>query len=388
MARWAPSPGATRPTTWPAPRCPTRSGAGPRRRPGWGAWSGSTTTCAPPCVGRWSAARPRRPCAWGPPWASCGGRAATSRRGGRAWRRCWRCPTRAREPRGRAARSSVLISAARLARTRGDYAEARALLQQSLALALALGDRQRAGVARYHLGMALRDAGEADAARPLFEASLAAGRALGDERLVCGALFGLGFVALHAGDGATAWRLAQESWRWRVRPAGTSRSPRWWCWGRGHRPGRLRAGARPLPGGPRGERSAGQPGLPRHPARLPGRPAGRRGQPARALRLYGAADALNARLGARLDATRRAWRARWLPVAEGALPAAAREGAWAAGRALATEEAVADALQYLSRPDPPGGAGAVLSAGRPVPAARWPRRTPRARAGRPWRAGA
>src|SRR5262249_30235267 len=44
-------------------------------------------------------------------------------------------PSRGAGDRARSARSSVLISAARLARTRGDYAAARALLEDSLAAA-------------------------------------------------------------------------------------------------------------------------------------------------------------------------------------------------------------------------------------------------------------
>ena len=85
-----------------------------------------------------------------------------------------------------------------------------------------------------------------------------------------------------------------------------------------------------------------------------------RGEYARALCLYGAAEALNERLGARPDAGRLALRRRWLPQAQRALTATEQAAAWAAGRAMSPDEVVSDALEYLA-----GAVGRDRRPGRP-----------------------
>ena len=67
----------------------SRPWPGPPRGRGWIAWSGSTTTCAPPCAGTWTAGTPGEPCASARPWVASGPCGATSARAGCAWPRPW-----------------------------------------------------------------------------------------------------------------------------------------------------------------------------------------------------------------------------------------------------------------------------------------------------------
>ncbi len=82
--------------------------------------------------------------------------------------------------------------------------------------------------------------------------------------------------------------------------------------------------------------------------------AGRAGQAKTAARLYGAADELRERAGRRIEPAFRAEHERRVEVARRALVEADFEAAWAVGRSLAPEEAVAEALAVVIKPtDPP-----------------------------------
>jgi non-specific serine/threonine protein kinase len=78
--------------------------------------------------------------------------------------------------------------------------------------------------------------------------------------------------------------------------------------------------------------------------------AGRLGHPGLAARLYGAADAERARLGIPLESPYREEYERDLTISRNAMGTAAFEAAWAAGRALPREQAIAEALA-LALPD-------------------------------------
>ena len=253
----------------------------------------------------------------------------------------------------RAARSSVLISAARLTRTRGDYAAARAHLEESLTIARTLGHAGRVGIVLYHLGNVLRDAGDVAAARPLFEESLAVGRALPDDRIACAALFGLGAVALQVGDDATAQAVLEDS----VAIAQTTNrdvevSALVYLGVVATRRGEFALACDRFAASLAANRPLGnQDYLATILDLMAGLPAAQ-GDYARALRVYGAVDALNERLGARLDALRQAERQHWLARAERALSRAAREAAWVEGRTMSPQEAVAGALAAAASSEP------------------------------------
>ncbi len=94
---------------------------------------------------------------------------------------------------------------------------------------------------------------------------------------------------------------------------------------------------------------------PLHPA------APRHGTRPRAARLYGAAEALHEAIGHRPDPATRALVARQLGAARARTDAATWAAAWAAGRALPAERAVAEALAApegdAGGPAPPAGPG-------------------------------
>ena len=115
--------------------------------------------------------------------------------------------------------SLPLLSLGRLACIDGDYARARALVEEALAI------RKRADVdnpwqtamATISLGEVDRCEGDPARGAPLFEEALATGRGLGDDMIVAWALHNLGHVAMQSGDlGAAASRF-QESLELRQR---------------------------------------------------------------------------------------------------------------------------------------------------------------------------
>jgi predicted ATPase/DNA-binding SARP family transcriptional activator/Tfp pilus assembly protein PilF len=110
-----------------------------------------------------------------------------------------------------ALRASALIGAGRLAEVQGDYAAARALYEESLAIARESGERPGLAESLYHLGVLAQEQGDYGAARLLLEESLAIRREFGDSAGVAASLNALGNVASHRGDYAAARRLYEES---------------------------------------------------------------------------------------------------------------------------------------------------------------------------------
>jgi predicted ATPase/class 3 adenylate cyclase len=89
------------------------------------------------------------------------------------------------------ARCRGLFDAGQLACWMGDYAKGMRYLEESLAVARKLGDRERVAMALQPLGMASVALGELDTARRHLEEALALARELGDKRELAAALNGL-----------------------------------------------------------------------------------------------------------------------------------------------------------------------------------------------------
>jgi predicted ATPase/DNA-binding XRE family transcriptional regulator len=93
----------------------------------------------------------------------------------------------------------------------GDMVRAATLVEESLALYRALGDRRGIAVALRSVGLVACAQGDATRGVPLVEESLTLFRALGDTGAIADALHGLGWVVCDQGDVARATALMQES---------------------------------------------------------------------------------------------------------------------------------------------------------------------------------
>jgi tetratricopeptide (TPR) repeat protein len=201
----------------------------------------------------------------------------------------------------------------RVASEQGEYERAVSLLEEKLAVDRELDNRWGVAESFLHLGFVASDQGEHERAAELYEESLALFRELGRTSGVAWSLSGLGSVALHQQEYARAATLLKES-------LALFREL-------GDKPGI----------GTRG-------GLADCLERL-ARVAVAEGQPERAARLLGAAEALRDALGAPLPPADGAEYQRDVTVIRAGLGEEAFAAAWAAGRAMSLEEAVTVALQ-------------------------------------------
>ena len=188
---------------------------------------------------------------------------------------------------------------------RGDPGRAVALLEEGMGLARGLGDRRIVAWALAGLGAVAMDRGELDRAAALHEEALALFRLLADRRGAAYALVGLGRIARTGGELEPAAGFEREALA--LYHLAGSRLGAAYC---------LDA--------------------------LAGVAAER--QPARAARLYGAAEELLAAAGAPLPNQRRLDHDRGVAEARGRLGEAAFAAEWAAGRALPLDRAIAEAL--------------------------------------------
>ncbi|MGQ0549733.1 MAG: tetratricopeptide repeat protein [Armatimonadota bacterium] len=231
-------------------------------------------------------------------------------------------------------------------RAQGDYASARALFEEALASLRPLGDRHAIGAVLGNLGFTAWEQGDHAASRAFQEEALEIYRVLGDKPGIGNTLSYLGLVASAQGDHASARVLFEESVTIR-REVGDRR-------GLAYTLGNLAqnalergddVSARALLeetltiqreiGDKRGiayslERFAGL--------------AAAGGRHERAARLFGGAEALRERIGAPLSPTDRTEYDRGVAAVRAALTGAALEAAWAAGRAMAQDQAVEFAL--------------------------------------------
>lgn len=106
---------------------------------------------------------------------------------------------------------AVLSNLGLLAYEQGDYAEARTLHEESLAIDRELGDRWGVAVSLMHLGSLASAQGDHASARPLYEESLAMFREIGDRGHIANALRSLGALCSRQDDDAVAHALYDES---------------------------------------------------------------------------------------------------------------------------------------------------------------------------------
>jgi tetratricopeptide (TPR) repeat protein len=204
--------------------------------------------------------------------------------------------------------SSSLVSGSQLHSTcQGDYAAARALYAESLAIQRELEDKLGLPFTLNCLGEVLRCQGDYAGAGECYEESLALWRQLGIQEGVAGMLSNLGHVAQHQGDDRRAVAFFAESLAL--------------CRALGSQPSIAIC-------------LAGLAGV-----------AGAAGQPERAARLFGAAEALLEAVDAHVLPADRADYERGVAAVRAALSAEAFAAAWAEGRALPLELAIALALE-------------------------------------------
>jgi non-specific serine/threonine protein kinase len=107
-------------------------------------------------------------------------------------------------------RALALNGAGNLAQEQSDYARARALHEEALAIRTALGDRQGISASLGNLGLIAYYQGDFPRARALHEESLALRRMLGDTRGIAASLSNLARVSLDLGEYARASALLEE----------------------------------------------------------------------------------------------------------------------------------------------------------------------------------
>jgi predicted ATPase/DNA-binding CsgD family transcriptional regulator len=258
-----------------------------------------------------------------------------------------------------ALRVAPLTGAGTLAHYQGDDPRAIALLGESLAIARQVGDRWGAALALLVLGIGAAGQGAYDQAKAVLDESLSLSNAIGDEALGAIARFHLGVVAFGQGDASRAIARFEEAIA-QFRETGSQ-------WGTA-----VGLSYMGLVVGTEGEtaRAAALHGeglvLFRQTGTIEGIAfdlaglatiAERYGRPESATRLFAAAETLDETIGAALS-TRQALPAwpvykRSLAVARANLGEVTFAAAWAVGRTLSVEDAVAEALAVAAAPPPP-----------------------------------
>jgi predicted ATPase/DNA-binding XRE family transcriptional regulator len=193
-----------------------------------------------------------------------------------------------------------------LALEQGDHAAAGSRLEESVALFREVGDEWGLALALNSLGDVARCRGDYDGEAALYEESLARFRKLGDKQNMASLLHNLGYAAHHWGDGRRAAARFTES-------LGLFREL-------DDRQGIA-------------ECLAGLAGV-----------AAAAGQPERAARLFGATEARLEAIGARISPSNRSDYGRNVAAVRRDLGDEAFAAAWARGRAMTTEQAVACAI--------------------------------------------
>jgi len=226
----------------------------------------------------------------------------------RAWALFEESLALSREARDAGHTGYALHGLAFVAYRRGDQPEAQALFEEQLALARESGDERQCAIALAGLALAVSGQGDDSTAQKLLEESVAIRRELGDKRAWAHGLSDLGLVLWRQGDNERAQALLEESLAI------------------------LRAG---------GERRAVAVALPRLAAVL-----GAQGHVELAAQVFGAAEALREAVGTTLAPDQTADWDRSVGAVREALGEEAFEQAWAEGRGMTTEEAIACALVH------------------------------------------
>jgi predicted ATPase/DNA-binding CsgD family transcriptional regulator len=240
----------------------------------------------------------------------------------------------------------ALHGLALVARAGDNHAAVYAIYGESLALFRAVGNRSWTAYTLFYLGVAYWLEGDYDGADPLFQESLTIAQELQDRKAIAFGQFGLGQVALGRGDYAAARFHLEEGLPDNLE-FGDQRTVSRFLYGLG-------------------DAAAGEEDYAAAYAHYTqclalGQALGDRyfiiwclegvarvatayGQPARAVQLFAASAALRDTLGIAQQPFRRATYAQVLATARGQLDAAAFAGAWAAGEAMALEQAVQFAM--------------------------------------------
>jgi predicted ATPase/DNA-binding CsgD family transcriptional regulator len=207
----------------------------------------------------------------------------------------------------------------------GEYDQARALFEEGLALHREVGDQTGIVSILFSLSQILIAQGELIHARALIEEQLRLSRAM-DRRLgTIGALTFLGCLALQEGDGPTASGLVEEALVPLLR--GSDLWPITVC------------------------------------LQCVGLALAVQQRPAEAARLWGAAEGVSAALGMPVPPDERAFVTRAAAKARAELGEEAFTAAWAAGRAMSLEQAIAALKSMaLATPPPARGAGSARKA--------------------------
>jgi tetratricopeptide (TPR) repeat protein len=239
----------------------------------------------------------------------------------------------------------ALVTLSILARTRGDLGSAISLSEDALRLGRDLGDVDAKRRALNNLSTAYQQCGEWERPRQLLEESLSVATRRGDRRATAHCLHLLGNVAAAQGEYARAAKLLEESLvQWQTIDADYGRH--WILLSLGllvHRQGDVER-ARALMGESLQlcRQSGDRPSMAKCLDELAG-VAATTGQPARAVRLLAASDALRELIGAPRQPTDRTPYERTLAVACAELGVDECARAAAEGRAVRLEDAIADA---------------------------------------------
>jgi predicted ATPase/DNA-binding CsgD family transcriptional regulator len=214
--------------------------------------------------------------------------------------------------------AATLINLGNVALDLNDYERAGALYEECLALYRELGDRGGTAMALNNLGLVAREMGRPEEAIALLEESLALRRALGDRYGIAQVLDNLGRVELDHGDLDPATRLLREGLAL--------------FWELGNRLSTPLALEDLATATALGD------------------------DPARAARLWGAAESLRVALGAPMPQRRRPRYETAVASARARLGEGPFAEAWAAGAAMTADEAVASALRDEARSRAPSRA--------------------------------
>ncbi len=247
-------------------------------------------------------------------------------------------------------RIKALREAGRIALAQGEYAQATALLAESLQLARQLGDKRELAISLiFHGGAALYQLDLASA-QPLFAKSLSLAQELGDQNRIAIALDHLGLVAMYQGEHATAQARFEESLTMQ-QALGGDVTVETVLFNLGYNelrrgnPGQafayLQQGiALSLKKGQKEDLVACLEGV----ATLAGLYGGNLERKAKAIRLFGVAAALRSMLGIVRPPMHRSLYEWSMAVIHAQVDDAAFAAAWAEGQAMTLEEAVAYAI--------------------------------------------
>jgi predicted ATPase/DNA-binding CsgD family transcriptional regulator/transcriptional regulator with XRE-family HTH domain len=254
-----------------------------------------------------------------------------------------------------ALRTRALLGAGALAEWQGDLDAAEPLLDQCLTLARAQDDRPSVAWSIAWLGVMHVSRGDVARAVPLFEESLELFRSLHDEPGIAFVLLDLGIAVAYQGDTARACLLLEESLQL-FRALGDTRYVAIANTMLGYTVSFLGDAARAAAlcaEGLRGHWEVGDRTYLAYSLVVIAGVLNRLRQPVRAVRLLGAAEALSEAVVGPLASSTFAHRERLVAALRRRLDETEFEPAWAAGRGMTLDEAVAEALTDAPLAPPP-----------------------------------